>query len=1130
MQWTDAQKQAIEARGSNLLVSAAAGSGKTAVLAARIVALVREGTRMDDLLVVTFTKAAAAEMRSRILTALHDGADAGDMRLAEQAMRVERADISTLHGFCGKVCRDHFQAAGVDPTFRVADSAETAVLRAQAMEEALTACFEQPSDAFRFFSACLSQRELFEAVDALYNFLMARPDPWTWLDGAIDAYGMDAEALKGSPWMTTLLGGIRLDLESALETAAELIALAESAGLPETFAPFARKERDAIALYARAVAQGFDALMKHGPLSFDRQPSKKKDTDPEALERHKALRNEMKDKVKAAGKLAEWLAPLEMRAEDHRLSAVMAAGLRDAVSAFHERFLVLKAEKNVLDFHDLEHFTLKALREPSVADAYHEKYKHVFVDEYQDSSLLQEALLQSVTRGDNLFMVGDVKQSIYRFRLAEPTLFLRKMRSFSTEPGAGDRKIILNANYRSQIMLLSAVNDVFDRVFTGGPMEIVYDEEARLLPGTMEETPGVPAELHLIVSDMEPEPSDDEADALDLLPVEARSAIREEANRIADQILALRTAEGGGYELRDMAILMRTVRGRAAQVVETLRGRNIPAWSDLSEDALERREVQTIVALLRAIDNLRQDIPLLAALRGPALGLDEASIAAIRLVSPESAFSEAVFAYAKREDDLGKALAAFIDRLRGWAADAQVLPLGDFVHGLYMETGYYADVGALPDGDIRQANLRMLAEHAGSYQQAQAGGLSGFLRYLERVRSHEGIAAADIGERDNVVRVLSIHKSKGLQFPVVFVAGLGSRFGGAKGREGLQLHATDGLGMRAINPALRTTQETIAWKAIRERKRQESIAEEARILYVALTRAERRLILFGMARLRDVERWDAARTSAANAVSLLDWVAPCALHSANWQTAQYASGVLSEEQNTAVDVARIAECVRGELTPVPGRVTQALAWTAPEIDDHPLKQSVTAIVRTEAKRGEEERPIQSMSELAMRPLFLEERGLTATERGSAVHVFLHAVPFHADDLHAVARDLVAREILTNTQISALPFAKLEGLVRSCYWKRAGAASVVHREWGFNLRVESGQDRTLIQGVIDCCFLEEDGWVILDYKTDRVDDPAALIARYRRQLELYAEALLTITRLPVKEKALFLLDTATAYSL
>lgn len=1129
MQWTPAQRDAIEARSDSLLVTASAGSGKTAVLTARIVALVKEGVRIDEMLVVTFTKAAAAEMRERILIALHKATEAEDAFLAQQALRVEHADISTLHAFCTKVCREHFQAAGVDPTFRVADAAEAATLRAQALEEAMIACFEQATPAFEHAAASFGQQALMEVTDALHQFLMARPDPWAWLEAAVLAHDVDAGTLAGSLWMRVQLQKAAMDLTRAMDAYDRLRLFVGEHGQHEAFVA---AELECARACLKAVNSGYEAAVAFPETSFGRRPSYK---DKAVNARFGALRDEAKAALKEAQTFLASLRDLEPIAEAERETVLALTGLAGAARTLADRYTALKEERNLLDFADLEHRALRALRRPEIAAALRAQYRHVFVDEYQDSSMLQEALLEALKGGNSFFLVGDVKQSIYRFRLAEPALFLEKLRTYRADVDADCRKVALSSNFRSHPRLLRAINQAFEGIFVGDAMELPYGAEERLLPGREEAWEGAPVEVHVIGDEaaMLAEASPEETeDGEEILSKEAKASIRQEAEVIADRILALQAAPERAYRLRDMAILMRTVRGKAAQVVDVLRARGIPAWSDLGEDALGRCEVQAILSILQVIDNLHQDVPLLSALRGPALGLSDESLVLIRSAQPEGAVADAVLAYAARENDLAYALRGFMSRIRGWALDAQVLPLDALLRRIYQETGYFAQSGAKPDGAVRQDNLRLLAEHASAYQRAQAGSLGGFLRYLERVKAQEGIAARELGERDDVVRILSIHKSKGLQFPVVFVAGLGRHFGKAQRRLPLQMHAQLGLGMELRRPRLRTRLQTISQRAILERRRSEDIAEEARILYVAMTRAEERLILTGTPRKGELERWalQPQGTAAPLARSMLQWLYPAARnHPQAWALSLHPRSAAASGPAVLASLKEMADRIRTLEPPRDGPVQAALSFTPAVLETPlPIKRSVSTVVKAVEKRGEDEQIRLRLEEVPARPLFMEEKGLTAAERGSAVHAFLSALDLHAEDLASERRRMLECGILSEEQAAALPMQKLRRVVQGALWRRMRDARTLHREWPFNLRrVEEGQ-RTLLQGVIDVCFIEEGAWVLVDYKSDRATDVQALIARYRPQLQLYAMALARMTGLPVKERILYLVDAETGY--
>ena len=1105
MQYTQAQQDAISSRNCNLLVSAAAGSGKTAVLAARVVSLAREGVPLERMLVMTFTRSAAAEMRARILESLYA------QGLREQALRVERADITTLHGFCGQVCRAYFEAADVDPLFRVGEGPEVSLLREAALSEALEALYGEPTPGFAYASLCLSQQQLADAVLQLHTVLTSRPDPVAWLRDSLALHALSGEALARSPFGRALCRQAAVELENAAVLFRRALALAGRAGSYERTA-----QSDCSLVQAYLAAAGDpQALLGLPRPSFARKPPRPKNADPQAEAEYAARREAGKDAVKRA---MEWLEPLrdpEAAASLLREGQALLEGVADAAARFDAIFLQKKAERNLLDFSDLERRALKALGDARVQADLRARYRYVFVDEYQDSSLLQEALINRVRGEDNLFLVGDVKQSIYRFRQAQPALFLHKLRTFSAEDGVHDRKIALNANFRSSPAILHAINDVFASVFTGEAMEIEYPQAEQLFPGVPDAAPGAEPELLVLCGDAQAEGEED------ALSPQEREKTRQEAEAIARRIEALR-AQDPSLRLRDIAVLMRSVKGRAPQIIDVLRAHGIPAVTELGEDLLAQPEVQSALAILRVMDNARQDVPLVAALRGPALGLDAEALAKVRERTPDGPFEAAVRAYLGEDDALAGALRGFYARVDAWRSLARTVSLEKVIYRIYDETGLYARAGALERGAQRQNRLRMLAELAEKYDRERSGGLSGFLRMIERISARESLEARALAEDEDVVRVTTVHKSKGLQYPVVFVAGAGNRFGAA--RDGL-LALHDGLGAAApaVNPYLRAQSPTVATQAIAACRHAEDVAEEARILYVALTRAERRLFVVGMA---DKGRLDAWRGGygppPAGANCFLDWIAPVAFASKSWRTQVYGL-FLPSEPRQATDINALLDpllCSKG-FADTDDRMMRAFASDVQPLRVHPLKQGVTARVRAALREGEEE-ALPRLRNAPRRPAFLEEAGLTGAERGSAVHTFLQLVPLEASDPLAQRDALAASGALTPAQAASLPVDALRDFFASPLWQRIRASSHVRRELLFSHRAEEDGKRILLQGVIDCCFLEEGEWVLIDYKTEARPVDEATLAAYMAQLRFYRKALEEITGTRVKETLLYFL--------
>ncbi|MEG0766736.1 MAG: UvrD-helicase domain-containing protein, partial [Clostridia bacterium] len=805
-------------------------------------------------------------------------------------------------GFCTEVLRQHFQAVGIDPSFRIADGAEMEALRAQAMDAALLACYERPSAAFDTLSNALTPAQILQWAAYVERFMMARPDPWTWLAQSVDALRVTPEEISTCTWMRTILQFVALDAQGACNQFEQLAQIcAQTEGLVRY-----RETAQADVKMARTIIQsaeeGYDALQAC-TLCFARRPAKKKDEDPNLLALFDQYRDRGKKLLKNAIHAAWLFRPVQEHALDLEDAHTLLSGVVDVLKAFAKRFEAMKREKNLLSFQDLEHLALHALQTPYVAAYYHRKYEYVFVDEYQDSSALQEAILQCFVPGNHFFMVGDVKQSIYRFRLADPMLFLSKYTSYATDAQAEARRIDLNANFRSSPMVLAAVNDLFRDIMRADITEIAYDADAMLYPGRVFASEQPRVELHLLADNLtdadeaeaEDEPASDfEVITSDLPAVEEEEEGIEgddrlvyEAEVIAERIYALQAQKATGLNgeplrLSDMVILLRATTRRVTPILETLQRHGIPAWADGGDGYFEQLEIRQMIDLLSVIDNPYQDLPFLSALRGPALGLHEEELAEIRIEQPDGDFYAATCQRAKRQDPLGISLQAFFARLERWRFLSRIVPLSIFVQEVFQEMDLYATAGALPNGRARQMNLRRLVMRAGRFERQQMGGLSKFLRHLTRIRQGESMAAHELGDAEEIVRIMSIHKSKGLQFPVVFVAGLGNSFNQRVKSAPLLAHSALGIGAMAYDPEVPARYQTLARRAIALRTYQEQLAEETRILYVAMTRAEKYLILVGCgdALEKDCMRWSFPISAASvyQARHMLDWVAHSLMH------------------------------------------------------------------------------------------------------------------------------------------------------------------------------------------------------------------------------------------------------------
>ena len=1123
MQFTQGQKSAIEARNSSVLVSAAAGSGKTAVLVERVLSLLREGGQVDRMLIVTFTRAAAGEMRERIGRRL-DQEGAGNAHLRRQALKLNRAAICTLHVFCSRVLREHFQAVGIDPLCKIADEEKLAALRKRAQDEVLENAYAQPSPEEEALFSQFEDGQITAMMDQMYPFLMAQANPWEW----VEEHSRDT---KMDVWLPLLRQLCRTLLEGAAELLPEMEALVNHPNGPDRYAPALEKDR---AMTEQLLSQAENGTVTGGKTSFERLSTKKAaaSEDPEITARFKALRDDWKDRVSDARAL---LPEDEERAESdvaHTLPGLRA--LWRLTEKMHRRYFELKQRRNYLDYSDLEHLTLQALENEGVRAQVAGSFDAVFVDEYQDVSGIQEAILQKLHLGEKnlLFMVGDVKQSIYRFRLADPTLFLDKYQRYSAEEDAPERKILLQQNFRSNENVLLSVNEVFSHAMREKETEIAYDADAMLRPGGVQPF-GAPVEIHLITAQ---EPQDGEDGELS-------QGYRCEAAFVAKRIKELMrfatVREGAGerkLRFRDIALLIRYASGRAPYIARVLQMEGIPVYSDADAQFFDLPEVSDMLNLLRVIDNPLQDIPLLSALRCPCFAFTEEELARVRLVdrTPGTPFHKAFTALLDKDGPLAEKGKDAWNKFGEWRFLSRNLPVDQLVLRVMQDSGLYMRAGALEDGEMRQANLRLLMERAQG--ESARDGLGAFLRETGRLRAtDDGKSAKTLGENEDVVRILTLHKSKGLEFPVVFLLEMARPF--RKGDPGpLRLHSRYGMALQYVDGERRVTRETCAFRALGAIAEKEARAEEARLLYVGMTRARERLILVGSPRRLSaaLESWRRPATAfaAGNARCMLDWVMQSlgGFHEGEW-TGKNGS-VWQMHTEKAEDLT--APSPRAVILPsmdlgAPDEITvQRMTRTISE--KPPLKTSVTAIAKKlREEKDDWESPLDKRrqpEEETPLPVFLRDDSPTAAQRGTVTHRVLGAIDYALAGRGQWAAALDALEksgLLSAEERKDVRVDWLKKFFLSPLGQRALNAREVHREWAFNLK---GPMRTMIQGVIDLCFLEDGQWVLADYKTDRADGET-LLRRYALQLRWYARALGEITGLPVKETLLFSLRAGEA---
>ncbi len=1119
--WTKDQLRAIESEG-NLIVSAAAGAGKTAVLTERIVSRVCAGAPVENLLVLTFTRAAAAEMKGRIAERLNQLADMAEtteeMRyLRRQARNVDGAFISTIHAFCSRVLRRHYHAVGLPARAKTADEMESAALIETVRDELLTRLSSENDAGYTTLLAAFgSEQAAWDAILATYRFTRAEPEPESWLSHAAERYGDEAA-------LSRILSDAVVFCKDELSMVLETIVRERDLLSPDCANAISTIDdelsRYRAMLLCKTYTQYRDALsaMEYGRLVFPRAVAEEDKAGA------KAARDMGKDLIKEQKKRF-----LRAEAEERsilRRSGAVVAALCSLTVRFEEAYAEAKREKNLVDYDDLEHFALIALRRSEIAQEYREKFSWIAVDEYQDSNRVQEAILACITRGDNLFFVGDVKQSIYRFRQAEPGLFLEKLARFSGKDGT---RIDLAENFRSSGEVLSAVNEVFESVMSERAGDIDYDARARLVCGTAQ--PEGSAELHLIRK--ERAEGEDEEDALEDaadLEVEAR-LIAKRIHEImqSEPYIDAKTGETRNYRYGDFAVLLRA--GTEAQTVsQTLAAGGVPAYAQSSGGYFDAVEVQIFRNLLSVIDNRRQDVPLLSVLLSSIGGFTHEELAKVRAACPAGAFYEAFFACAKEDSILGQRANTFLERLSQYRAESRLISVEELIGKLLDETGFYEEMGAGVSGAQRQANLNALLDKAHAFESAGSRGVWNFLRHLALAQDNASVGAAQTVTAD-VVRILTIHKSKGLEFPVVFVAGMGKPFNRMDVNNSLQLHGSFGMALRFIDRegAQRVKRDTIARVILSQRVKREQLAEEMRVLYVAMTRARRKLILTACVnkpeeKLASSPRlptaWQAIRCS-----SPVKWLMMGA-HRHLSITIQEREGLLG---GTMPDAVR-------EIPPFDPVVLEAieakLNWTYAHAEAAQIraKAAVSRVVK-----GEDALPMFA------RPAFLAKEK-DAVFVGTATHAAMQFLPLvrSLDDASARAflSLLTEQGRITPEQAEAADASAIAWFSHDALFSRMQRAERVERELPFSYPMDAMQlygiaaeETVLLQGVLDACFLENGEWIIVDYKTDRIrpnESAEQAAERHTEQLRLYALALETLTGRRVKELYVVLLTHRAA---
>ncbi len=1192
--WTTDQQNAIDIRGKNLLVSAAAGSGKTAVLVERIIKLITEDMiDINELLIVTFTNAAAGEMRERILNAIIGKIEEGskhEEHLRRQITLLNKSYITTLHSFCIDVVRKNFHLIDIDPTFRIGDSTEISIAMQETLDELLEEEYAKAHENFidlvEGFGGNREDVKLNELILNIYSFIQSKPYPEKWLDEAVENFNISKDELEKSPWMDTIKNSIRIELSGSQDLINRAIKICNMINGPIEYEAALKEDLQNIDSLLKSLEKGLDNFylnitdIKHPKLK--RISGKRKDEIDEVLkEEVQSLRKKYKDGLKNSIVNKVLSKTTKEYLEEINYMYPIMKYLAYLVKGFGKKYSQNKLDRGIVDFNDLEHFALKILESEEVQKEYRNKFKHIFVDEYQDSNIVQETILNRIKREKNLFLVGDVKQSIYRFRLADPSLFIEKYETYTKEGEDINQRIDLSKNFRSRVEILEGINYLFKNIMSKHLGEIDYDESTYLYKGLdFKETYAPYLELNIIENNNEDlEDVDEELEEMSSIEMEARFVVEKIRKLVGTPTYNAKDKVERPIEYRDIVILLRSPKNWSPIFTEIFTKEGIPVYSDDSSGYFDTLEINMFLELLRLIDNKRQDKPLLSVMRSPIGRFKIEDLIKIRLAHREGSYYNAIMNYIENNDDkLSKRLHIFLYKIETWSKEARFLKLDEFIWKLLIETGYYHYVGAMPGGMQRQANLRILVDRAGQFEKSAINGLFLFLRFIDKLMNSQGDmgSAKTLGENENIVRIMSIHKSKGLEFPVVICAGLGKQFNLQDINKDVLLHKDLGLGPKYIDIDKRVYGKTLPKIAIGNKMKLESLSEELRILYVALTRAVDRLLLLGS--VKDLEReskkWSRG-TSLYNLTksnSFLHWICSALMyhkdgkilrdigqasvdesiidfsHRSNWTINLIKKlDIVSDERDRLKDKLELKSKLESFTLEEEPRfkeiIEQRFKWSYRHMDSVkiPSKLAVSDIKRVSTKNIE--KITYKIPNLVKTPRFIEgKKPFTKAEVGSIIHfVMQHLDLNNVASIEAIDEqidNMVNRELLTEEEVKVVDLEKILKFFEGDIGRRMLLANKVYRETPFILKKKSSdliyglkdsEEEVLVQGIIDCYFEENKELVLLDYKTGDVSetDVETIISRYKVQIEIYKEALEKIAGKKVKETYIYLFDADRA---
>ncbi|MFQ7446038.1 helicase-exonuclease AddAB subunit AddA [Intestinibacter bartlettii] len=1334
--WTQEQQNVIDSRGGNLLVAAAAGSGKTAVLVERIIQMILNSDLkidIDKLLVVTFTNAAASEMRERIGDAISKKLDENpeDEHLQDQLVLLNKASITTIHSFCLEVIKSNFHKINLDPNFRIGDETECSLMKLEAIDETFDILYEQNDEEFCYLVDCYAEKRgdsnLQNLILSIYSFVMASPYPKVWLKESAEDFNITYDFdFATSKWAKAILGTVKIQMEGIEKSLCKAIEDVDGIDELVTFTDKLKMEYEKIKeiLYACDTSWS-DAYRQISSMTFEnyakgvkRIPKDAPSYIKEEKDKAKKIRDNAKKSIEKI-KTSVFNKNYDDLKDEIKFLYPIVKSLSDVVLMFEQIYSQKKRDKGIIDFNDIEHFALQILTEtdengdfvfdkegkniPSdIALEYREKFYEIFIDEYQDSNQVQEVILSTIAKQKepNRFMVGDVKQSIYRFRQAKPEIFLQKYATYDTDLSSKYKKIMLYKNFRSRKEVVDSVNYIFEHIMSKNLGEIDYNEEEKLnLGANFEEVEdekiilGGATEIHLMekkVPEVEdPDEEEEEGEDLDASQIEARMVgkiirdiMRPNENGEIMQVFDKKLETYRNAEYKDIVILLRATSAWAPVFAEELINMDIPTYADMGQGYFETMEIQVIMSFLKVIDNPMQDIPLIAILRSPIYGFTPEDFIDIRITDKKVSFYEAMRMFVGEKidlsneeeqdiaedeisDDIGNEIIdvnineensyvdadmddyyqninyedfeyeneefiyndevmyesyinenvednliyeinsniegdeesqkselelkvrRFLDDLKELQEKSMYMSTDEFLWYIYTNSGYYAYCGALPGGSQRQANLRILFERAKQFEETSFKGIFNFINFISKLKKSNSDmgSAKTLGENANVVRIMSIHKSKGLEFPIVICSGMGRNFNTMDFRKDVLYHHELGYGPQIVDFERRISYPSIAKEALKCKINIENISEEMRILYVALTRAKEKLIITSS--IKDIEqnmhKWSSnistekmvSKYDILNGKNYMDWMMPAIIKhkdlediretynlstsismedESKWSVKTWSRDDIDFEKHEKEGIREVLNTMdlSQHDTEYYEQIEKKLNFEYPYLG---VVKKAASISVTEIKKRQEEYEEQEDSlglykhkTTLKKPKFLSEsqksEKITGARRGTIVHLIMEVLDFEKvnteSEIKAQIQDLVKRRIITEKESQVLSPRKIMRFFKSPIAKRMLSSKFVKREQKIYTQIKMNDiylndeifknnretyenESVMLRGVIDLYFEEDDGLVILDYKTDFVDknNKKEIIHKYKKQIEIYADVLSKLTGKKVKEKYLYL---------